>query len=60
MVKRDLYNYLGLALVVILSVIALRVWVYEPVSINEQMANQYLTKNDLIIADRNKQIEYGD
>ena len=60
MVKRDLYSYIVLSLVALLGVIALRIWVYEPVRVNEQMANQYIDKNDLVLADRTAQIEYGD
>ena len=44
MVKRDLYSYIVLSLVALLGVIALRIWVYEPVRVNEQMANQYIDK----------------
>lgn len=60
MVKRDLYGMIGLFVVIVLTLVALRVWVYEPVTINEQMANQYLMEKDLIIADRNEEIQYGD
>lgn len=60
MVKRDLYGYIGAFLALVLGLIALRIWVYEPVTINHQMANRFLTENDLIIADRNEKIQYGD
>ena len=60
MVKRDLYGYIGLLVLMILALVALRLWVFEPVTINEQMANQYLIEKDLIIADRNDEIQYGD
>ena len=60
MVKRDLYDFIGLVVIIILAFIALRVWVYEPVTINEQMANQYLAEKDVIIAARNKELNYGD
>lgn len=60
MVKRDLYGFIGLIVLAVLALVALRVWVYEPVTINEQMANQYLAEKDVIIADRNKEIQYGD
>lgn len=60
MVKEDLY---GIGLIV-LTVLAFSspsgFWVYEPVTINEQMANQYLAEKDVIIADRNREIQYGD
>lgn len=60
MVKRDLFRYIGLLLVLILGLIALRIWVFEPVTINEQMANNYIAQNDVILADRNAEIAYGD
>ncbi len=60
MVKRDLYGYIGLLVLMVLALVALRLWVFEPVTINEQMANQYLIEKDLIIADRNDEIQYGD
>lgn len=60
MVKRDLYGFIGLIVATILALVALRIWVYEPVTINEQMANQYLVEKDVIIADRSKKIKYGD
>lgn len=59
MVKRDLFRIIGLFVLFVLAIVALRVWVFEPVTINEQMANQYLAEKDVIIADRNKEIQYG-
>ena len=60
MVKRDLFQQLILLLVFILGLMALRIWVFEPVRINDQMANHYLQKDDLILADRNADVTYGD
>lgn len=60
MVKRDLFQHIALLLVLILGIVALRVWVFEPVQINEQMANHYLAKDEVIVATRNTELNYGD
>ncbi|MGT2753936.1 signal peptidase I [Streptococcus ovis] len=60
MVKRDLFQHIALILVLIIGILALRVWVFEPVRINEQMANHYLAKEEVILAKRNSEIQYGD
>lgn len=60
MVKRDLITYVGILLVLVLGVFALRIWFLEPVTINRQMANKYLKENDLVIAVKNSELDYGD
>lgn len=60
MVKRDLFGHIGFVILLILGLIALRVWVFEPVTINQQMANDYLTEKEVIFAVKNADIDYGD
>lgn len=60
MVKRDLFRHIALILVFVVGVIVLRVWIFEPVRINEQMENQYLAKDEMIVATKNAELTYGD
>lgn len=60
MVKRDLFRHIALLLIAIVGIVALRIWVFEPVRINEQMANQYLAKDEVILATKNAEFTYGD
>ncbi|MBF0776942.1 signal peptidase I [Streptococcus azizii] len=60
MVKRELIHRMIILVLLAVGVIALRIWVFEPVTITKQMANHYLKENDVIIAVKGKELEYGD
>lgn len=60
MVKRDLFGQIGFLVFLVLGIIVLRVWVFEPITINQQMANDYLMENEIVLAVRNTDIDYGD
>ncbi|MTB64041.1 signal peptidase I [Streptococcus sp. zg-86] len=60
MAKRDFIHRIIMISLLTLGIIALRIWVFEPVTITKQMANPYLKENDLVIAVKGKEVEYGD
>ncbi|MGT2710925.1 signal peptidase I [Streptococcus oriscaviae] len=60
MVKRDLIKQVILLVSLLLGLIALRAWVFEPVTIQPEMANAYLKEKDLIITVRGADATYGD
>lgn len=60
MVRRDLYTYIGLFLFLILGWMALRIWVLEPVTITSEMANDYLKKDEVIMAVKGVELTYAD
>ncbi|HGA1352423.1 TPA: signal peptidase I [Streptococcus suis] len=60
MVKRDLVKQLSLVILLILGLIGLRVWFFEPVTITSQMANDYIKEGDFIVTVRNAKLTYGD
>ena len=60
MVKRDLVKQGILIVLLLLGLIGLRLYVFEPVTITSQMANQYLKENDFIIVAKQADIDYGD
>ncbi len=60
MVKRDLLRNILIVVALILVAMGLRTWVLEPVTITDQMANQYLATDDQIIAIMNSTVDYGD
>lgn len=60
MVKRDLITYIIMATLLVFGLIALRIWFFEPVTITQQMANEYVRENDVIIAAKEGEIHYGD
>lgn len=60
MAKRELIEKLIWTTTLILGLIALRVWLFEPVTITSQMANNYVKEKDLVLAARTEEIHYGD
>lgn len=60
MVKRDLVKQISLLILLILGLIGLRVWFFEPVTINSQMANDYIKEGDFIVTVRKADLTYGD
>ncbi len=60
MVKRDLWKQLLLLILLVLGLIGLRVWFFEPISITQSMSNQYLREDDMVIVLRNAEVDYGD
>lgn len=60
MVKRDLVKQISLVILLILGLIGLRVWFFEPVTITSQMANEYIKEGDFIVTVRNAKLTYGD
>ncbi|MBF0778841.1 signal peptidase I [Streptococcus cuniculi] len=60
MAKRDFIHHIMIIGLLVLGLIALRIWVFEPVTITKEMANQYLKEDDIIIAVKGKELEYGD
>lgn len=60
MVKKDLIRQIIFAILLILGIIGLRIWFFEPVTINEQMANDYLEKAQMVLAIKNDNLTYGD
>ncbi|MGT2800167.1 signal peptidase I [Streptococcus marmotae] len=60
MAKRDFIHRMIMISLLALGIIALRIWVFEPVTITKQMANHYLKEKDLVIAVKGKEIKYGD
>lgn len=60
MVKRDLVKQISLVILLILGVIGLRVWFFEPVTITSQMANDYIKEGDFIVTVRNANLTHGD
>lgn len=60
MVKRDLVRQIALLVLLLLGLIGLRLWFFEPVTINSGMANSYLKEGDLVIAVRNSRLNHGD
>lgn len=60
MVKRDLFRQLLLLVLLILGIIGLRVWLFEPVRITSTMANDYIKRNDVIIALKNTELKHGE
>ncbi|WP_156018128.1 signal peptidase I [Streptococcus ruminantium] len=60
MVKRDLIKQVSLFILLILGIIGLRLWLFEPVTITAEMANNYLKKNDFIVTARNVRLHHGD
>lgn len=60
MVKRDLITQIVVGLLLVVGFVVLRVWFFEPVTINGQMDNQYLKKDSVVLASKNSDITYGD
>lgn len=60
MVKRDLVKQISLVILLILGLIGLRVWFFEPVTITSQMANDYVKEGDFIVTVRKAKLTYGD
>lgn len=60
MVKRDLVKQISLLILLILGLIGLRVWFFEPVTINSQMANEYIKEGDFIVTVRKADLTHGD
>ncbi|HEM3725972.1 TPA: signal peptidase I [Streptococcus suis] len=60
MVKRDLVKQLSLLILLIVGLIGLRVWFFEPVTITSQMANEYMKEGDFIVTVRNADLTHGD
>lgn len=60
MAKREFIHRIIIIGLLALGIMALRIWVFEPVTITKQMANRYLKENDIIIAVKGKELEYGD
>ncbi|HFI0174004.1 TPA: signal peptidase I [Streptococcus suis] len=60
MVKRDLVKQLSLLILLIVGLIGLRVWFFEPVTITTQMANNYIKEGDFIVTVRNANLTHGD
>lgn len=60
MVKRDFIKNIILTVSLILGLVALRVYFFEPVQITSAMSNAYLQQNDWIIAVKEGDVEYGD
>ncbi|TCD46243.1 signal peptidase I [Streptococcus sp. X16XC17] len=60
MVKRDLIRQIVFTILLVVGIIGLRIWFFEPVTINEQMANDYFEKDQLILAIKNDNLTYGD
>ncbi|HEM5153622.1 TPA: signal peptidase I [Streptococcus suis] len=60
MVKRDLVKQISLLILLILGLIGLRVWFFEPVTITSQMANEYMKEGDFIVTVRNANLTHGD
>lgn len=60
MVKRDLIKYTIIGSLLLIVVIVLRICFFEPVTINSQMANQYLPKGNLVLVSKNAEVTYGD
>lgn len=60
MVKRDLIKHIILAISLILGLVALRFYLFEPVQITTDMSNNYLKENDIILAMKGTEVNYGD
>ncbi|HFR3537561.1 TPA: signal peptidase I [Streptococcus suis] len=60
MVKRDLVKQISLVILLILGLIGLRVWFFEPVTITSQMANDYIKEGDFIVTVRKADLTHGD
>ncbi|MBY5035119.1 signal peptidase I [Streptococcus gallolyticus] len=60
MVKRDLIAQIVMGILVVIGLVALRIWFFEPVTVNSQMANQYLEKGSLVVASKSSELTYGD
>ncbi|HFH9837638.1 TPA: signal peptidase I [Streptococcus suis] len=60
MVKRDFIKNIILTVSLILGLVALRYYVFEPVQITTGMSNNYLKQNDVILAIKGAEINYGD
>ncbi|HEL9629466.1 TPA: signal peptidase I [Streptococcus suis] len=60
MLKRDFITQLILLLLLVLGLIGLRVWFFEPVTITDNMANNYIQSGDFIITVRKDRLKHGD
>ncbi|HFU4466748.1 TPA: signal peptidase I [Streptococcus suis] len=60
MLKRDFITQLILLLLLLLGLVGLRVWFFEPVTITDEMANDYLRTGDFIVTVRNDRLKHGD
>lgn len=60
MAKRDFVTKLMGLLVFIMATLALRIWVLEPLTINQQMANQIVQEKDLVIVMKQDSLQHGD
>lgn len=60
MAKREFIEKLIWTLTLVLGLVALRVWFFEPVTITSQMANAYVKENEVVLAAKTEEIHYGD
>ncbi|KXT78667.1 signal peptidase I [Streptococcus sp. DD13] len=60
MVKRDLVKYISIILAFVLGIWALNTWVFETVTVTNQMSNTYLKKGDRVLVNMHASLHYGD
>ncbi|HEL1584466.1 TPA: signal peptidase I [Streptococcus suis] len=60
MVKRDLIKNIILTISLILGLVALRFYLFEPIQITAAMSNNYLKQNDVILTVKGAEVNYGD
>lgn len=60
MVKRDLIKQLILWFLLVAGLVGLRVYVFDVLTITEQMANRYLNKNDTVVVAKQAELTHGD
>lgn len=60
MVKRDFIKQLILAALLLLGLLVLRLYAFEPLTIDSQMENRYLKKQDIVVVSKQSDLNYGD
>lgn len=60
MVKRDLIGQLIFWTLVIVGIISLRIWFFDPVTITSSMANTYVKEKEVVLAAKREEIVHGD
>ncbi|MGT2665939.1 signal peptidase I [Streptococcus rifensis] len=60
MVKRDLIKHIIFVVAIILSLIGLRLYIFEPYTVAEQDANNYIRQDDMVVAFKTVKTDYSD
>ena len=60
MVKRDFIRNIIIALIAIFVLVLLRVFVFSTFRVHDDAANSYLSNEDVVVVNRNRQPQYKD